>query len=69
VIVQGQDDWHALREASNQITGEGTVMVNMNDVCFSDREIDSLREGRLRVLRRRALTQVAWNPDLFYTFV
>jgi hypothetical protein len=56
VIVQGQDDRHALREATNEIAGERSVMVNMNDVYISHCEVHSPREARLRVLRRSALT-------------
>jgi hypothetical protein len=56
VIVQGQDDRYTLREAPNEIAGERSVVVNMNDVYISHREVHSLGETGLRVLRRSAFS-------------
>jgi hypothetical protein len=55
--MQGQNNRHSLRESPYKIAREGPVMMNMDDVHITYREINSLGEARLRVFSRGALSQ------------
>ena len=63
VIVQGEDDRDAFREASDEVTGERPVVVNVDEVDISHSLVDAFGEARSRVLRCRSLAFVSRNAD------